>query len=101
MHSEGRGLPVKQQTFLITAMLLCLSMLASATDAKQNAQGRSQQPTQTRISGSTADPSTDQVSPAKSDCTRKQKHAKQKHEHSDSDRDYQIPQNQVEYGGGG
>lgn len=68
---------------------------------KQNVPAQSQQPTQTQLVGSAANLPADHPSSAKSDCNGKQKHAKQKHEQSDCDRDYQIPQNQVEYGGGG
>lgn len=94
---------MKQNAFIIAAALFCLSAFASATDAKQSAQGQAQQPTQSQLVDSAANAPTDQASSAKSNCTEKQKHSKRKHQQSDAERDYQIQQDpaQVEYGGGG
>jgi hypothetical protein len=67
---------VKQHLLPVAAVLLCLSLVPSATDAKQNAQTPSQQTTQTQQVGSEAGAPSTQASSAKSDCKGKQKHAK-------------------------
>jgi uncharacterized protein YfaQ (DUF2300 family) len=94
---------MKRTVLIITAALFCLSAFAFATDAKQSAQVQAQQPTQSQLVDSGANPPTDQASSAQANCTGKQKHAKRKHQQSDAERDYHVQQDpaQVEYGGGG
>ena len=91
---------MNRNALLTTAVLFCLATSALAGDKKQNAQPQSQETRQTQRAGSDADTSVDHTASTKSDCPEK-KHSKRKHQQSEPERDSQVPQNQVEYGGGG
>jgi hypothetical protein len=87
--------------FLSTAAL-CLTISAMASDGKQNAQPGPSQIVQTNAGSNAADGSNGQTSSARRDCKDKApKRSKRERDRSGSAANSQIPQNQVEYGGGG
>jgi hypothetical protein len=91
-----------RNSFLITAVLLCLATAALASNQKKDGQPQAKQTEQTQMARNDADGSMDRATSAKSDSTpERRKRSKRKSQQDNPQGDPQASQNQVEYGGGG